>query len=72
MTRSASRFVARRWSLVFAAFLIVAAFLLAAGVALARAFRIRIETSGECVRVVNYWRTFEFTWADVKDVGSAQ
>jgi hypothetical protein len=48
---------------------ILATLLLAAVVAVKRAFRIRIETSGEHVRVLNYWRTFEFEWADVKDVG---
>jgi hypothetical protein len=50
-------------------YMILAALLLAAAVAVARAFRIRIETTGERVRVLNYWRTFEFAWVDVKDVG---
>jgi hypothetical protein len=50
-------------------YLIVAALMLLAAIAMARAFRIRVETSKEHVRVLNYWRTFEFAWNDVKDVG---
>jgi hypothetical protein len=37
--------------------------------AVARAFRIRVVASSESVRVLNYWRTFEFTLEEVKDVG---
>jgi hypothetical protein len=43
---------------------IVAALLLLAATAVVRAFRIRVETSKERVRVLNYWRTFEFAWND--------
>jgi hypothetical protein len=34
-----------------------------------RAFRIRAEVSTDGVRVFNYWRTFEFAWSDVREVG---
>jgi hypothetical protein len=37
-------------------------------VAASRAFRIRIETRDDQVRVLNYWKTFTFAWTDVMTV----
>ena len=34
-----------------------------------RAFRLSLEADAETVRVVNYWRTYAFTWIDVAVLG---
>jgi hypothetical protein len=34
-----------------------------------RAFRLGLWASSERVRVQNYWRTREFSWSDVTDIG---
>ena len=44
-----------------------------AGTALAvkRAFRLEIRANRDRVVIRNYWRTYEFPWSDVTDVGSS-
>lgn len=37
--------------------------------AAARSFRIRIEADDEQVLVMNYWRTFRFSWDEIREVG---
>jgi hypothetical protein len=52
------------WRLAIGAIVIGAATVFAR-----RAFRICIESTPERLRILNYWRTFEFPWRDVRDVG---
>jgi|SRR5712691_1129926 len=48
---------------------LLGALVLLAALAISRALRIRIEVSSERVRILNYFRTFEFPWTEVQNVG---